>query len=74
MKQLNLGELNEVEVLAVIASSSLYMANLTSDLIDNIEDREMVLDNWFKILTTLEVVKKAIEEIANGDLLRNTNN
>lgn len=74
MKQLNLEQLNEVEVLAIVASSSLYIANLTSDLLDNIEDRKMVMDNWFKILTTLEVVKKAVEEVSNGDLLRNTNN
>jgi hypothetical protein len=70
MKQLNLEKLNEFELLSIIASSGLFIANTTSDMMENFDNRKVVMDAWFKVLTTLEVIKKAVETVSEGDLLK----
>jgi hypothetical protein len=70
MKQLNLEKLNEFELLSIIASSGLFLANTTSDMMENFDNRKVVMDAWFKVLTTLEVIKKSVETISEGDLLK----
>jgi hypothetical protein len=70
MKQLNLEKLNEFELLSIIASSGLFIANTTSDMMENFDNRKVVMDAWFKVLTTLEVIKKSVETISEGDLLK----
>lgn len=70
MKQLNLEKLNEFELLSIIASSGLFIANTTSDMMENFDNRKVVMDAWFKVLTTLEVIKKSVETVSDGDLLK----
>jgi hypothetical protein len=70
MKQLNLEKLNEFELLSIIASSGLFIANTTSDMMENFDNRKVVMDAWFKVLTTLEVIKKSVEIVSEGDLLK----
>jgi hypothetical protein len=70
MKQLNLEKLNEFELLSIIASSGLFIANTTSDMMENFDNRKVVMDAWFKVLTTLEVIKKSVETVSEGDLLK----
>ena len=70
MKHLNLEKLSEFELLLVIATSGLFLANTTSDMMENFENRQVVMNAWFKVLTTLEVIKKSVETISDGDLLK----
>lgn len=72
MKQLNLEKLSEFELLSVIASSGLFLANTTSDMMENFDNRKVLMDAWFKIMTTVEVIKKAVETVSDGDLLTQT--
>lgn len=72
MKQLNLEKLSEFELLTIIASSGLFLANTTSDMMENFENRKAVMDAWFKVLTTLEVIKQAVDKVGDGDLLTQT--
>jgi hypothetical protein len=65
-----LEKLNEFELLSIIASSGLFIANTTSDMMENFDNRKVVMDAWFKVLTTLEVIKKSVETISEGDLLK----
>jgi hypothetical protein len=65
-----LEKLNEFELLSIIASSGLFIANTTSDMMENFDNRKVVMDAWFKVLTTLEVIKKAVETVSEGDLLK----
>jgi hypothetical protein len=65
-----LEKLNEFELLSIIASSGLFIANTTSDMMENFDNRKVVMDAWFKVLTTLEVIKKSVETVSDGDLLK----
>jgi hypothetical protein len=65
-----LEKLNEFELLSIIASSGLFIANTTSDMMENFDNRKVVMDAWFKVLTTLEVIKKSVETVSEGDLLK----
>jgi hypothetical protein len=65
-----LEKLNEFELLSIIASSGLFIANTTSDMMENFDNRKVVMDAWFKVLTTLEVIKKSVEIVSEGDLLK----
>jgi hypothetical protein len=39
-------------------------------MMENFDNRKVVMDAWFKVLTTLEVIKKSVETVSEGDLLK----
>lgn len=66
-------DMTEVEMLLLVANSALMLASDLSDIVED-EDKAMVAQKWFKVLTNQAIINKLLDELNKSDTIKMSQN